>query len=73
MKLTPDQDKWLKWLIERGGCGILDRYGRVHAMGENSPNGSQVSWLYLFVKGAVVAHEGRIQVASAWMPKERAA
>lgn len=60
MTLTKEQLGWLTWLHENGGSGWLDQYGRVIANGANSKQGSQVSWLNLFVKGMVVAHTGRI-------------
>ncbi len=60
MKLTPEQLGWLKWLHENGGHGWLDQYGRVIANGANSKQGSQVSWLNLFVKGMIHADTNRI-------------
>lgn len=61
--LTPDQKKWLDWLRERGGEGVVDRYGRVLAQGERSPTGAQVAWLHLVAKGWITGIGGRIRVS----------
>lgn len=62
MNLTKEQTNWLRWLHENGGAGWLDQYGRVIANGVNSKQGSQVSWLNLFIKGMVMAREQRIVI-----------
>jgi hypothetical protein len=65
MKLTDTQRNWLQWLHDNGGSGFLDTYGRVIANGANSKQGSQISWLNLFVKGAVCAENDRIVLTEA--------
>jgi hypothetical protein len=62
LKMTPDQSKWLQWLVERGSSGVLDRFGRVMAGGDRAPQGSQTAWLGLVAKGYVAGQEDRIQV-----------
>ena len=58
MELTVDQAKWFDWLTERGGRGFLDRWGRVVAAGETSPQGATVAWLNLVAKGLLVGKDG---------------
>jgi hypothetical protein len=62
VKLTKGQHKWREWLRDRGGSGVVDSYGRVHAMGENSPTGAQVAWLHLLAKGVIDGGDGRIWI-----------
>jgi hypothetical protein len=63
VKLTDDQAKWLRWLEERGGRGFLDRWGRVVAAGETSPQGACVAWLNLCAKGQLHGADGVLLVA----------
>lgn len=58
--LTVDQKKWLDWIRERGGSGVLDRYGRLMAGGERTPQGAQISLLFLVAKGYLRGHENRL-------------
>lgn len=62
MTLTPDQQKWLEWLKARGGRGFLDRWGRVVAAGETSPQGAIVAWLNLAAKGQIFGRNGVLHV-----------
>lgn len=62
MTLTKEQFGWLLWLYRNGESGWLDQYGRVIANGENSKQGSQVSWLNLIIKGLVEARENRFVI-----------
>jgi hypothetical protein len=62
MGLTPDQRKWALWLRERGGSGYLDRYGRLIAGGEQSPQGAQISWLFLLARGYLTGGDERISI-----------
>jgi hypothetical protein len=62
MTLTKDQEKWLSWLKERGGRGFLDRWGRVVAAGETSPQGATVAWLNLVAKGLLEGADGVLKV-----------
>lgn len=38
-------DKAVKWLRDRGGSGVMDRFGRVLAMGDPAINVDSVTWL----------------------------
>ena len=62
MTLTEAQDRNLRWLVGHGGSGYLDKYGRVVAGGEVSPQGSWPSWMHLLAKGLITGGEGRIAV-----------
>ena len=62
MKLTPEQQKWLAWLRERGGRGFLDRYGRIVASGETSPQGACTAWLNLCAKGLLSGQDGVLSI-----------
>ncbi len=62
MTLTVDQQKWLLWLKDRGGRGFLDRWGRLVANGETSPQGATVAWLNLVAKGRIEGSDGIIRV-----------
>lgn len=64
MTLTQDQQKWLLWLKDRGGRGFLDRWGRVVAAGETSPQGATVAWLNLVAKGMLEGSDGILRVKS---------
>lgn len=70
MNLTPDQSKWLAWLKERGGRGFLDRWGRVVAAGETSPQGATVAWLNLVAKGQICGRNGVLHVNEMLYPIE---
>lgn len=60
MRLTKEQQKWLDWLRERGGSGYLDRFGRLVAAGETSPQGATVCWLNLVAKGLITGGMDRL-------------
>ncbi len=64
MKLTPEQEKWLDWLIEHGGSGYVDRYGRIVAGGSVSVQGASVSWMKLLAAGLISGRDGRIFATS---------
>ena len=57
--LSPGQKRALAWLAERGGSGVLDRYGTLVAQGEKCPAAPQ-TWLRLFLSGHAKAVDGRI-------------
>lgn len=58
MEMTKEQLNWLTWLRDRGGRGFLDRWGRMVASGETSPQGACTAWLNLIGKGYVCADDG---------------
>jgi hypothetical protein len=60
--LTDAGLKHLKWLAERGGSGVLDRYNRIVAGGDVSPTGTQPAWLRLFAQGMIEAKVGRFGI-----------
>ena len=60
--MTDGQEKWLKWLHERGGSGYVDQYGRVVAGGEQSPQGAMVAWLKLVAAGYISGGQDRVQI-----------
>lgn len=59
---TADQQRHLRWLIEKGGSGYIDRYGRVVAGGEVRNQGTFVSWLKLLSYGHIAGSNDRIFV-----------
>jgi hypothetical protein len=64
MKLTPDQATNLIWLADRGGEGMVDRYGRVVASGETRPQGSWIAWLRLVALGLVDGDDRRLKLTA---------
>lgn len=60
--MTDKQKYWLQWLKDRGGSGYVDRYGRVVAGGDMSPQGACVTWLKLTSAGLVIGGGNRIRV-----------
>ena len=60
MTLTEAGLKHLRWLSDRGGSAVLDRYNRLVAGGDVSPNGTQSAWLRLFAQGMIEAKDGRV-------------
>lgn len=62
MSLTKPQRRWLDWLTERGGVGILDRYGRVVARGEAAPATCTTVWLRLVAEGLVTGDNGVVRI-----------
>ena len=61
-ELTGAQQRALKWLCERNGAGVLDRYGRLVAGGEVATQFHPTTWLRLVAAGMVNGHEGRLSV-----------
>lgn len=68
--LTPEQAFALKWLFQRGGSGIVDRYGRLIAAGEVFPKGPSAVWMRLLAVGYLMGSDGRIGLT--WAASERA-
>jgi hypothetical protein len=62
MKLTDSQDRYLRWLVNHGGSGYLDKHSRVVAGGEVIPQGAWPSWMHLLAKGLITGGDGRITV-----------
>lgn len=60
MNLTDTQMKRLRALVDGGGSGIVDRYGRVLIAGELQPHSSWPAWLNLVAKGMVTGENGRL-------------
>ena len=58
--MTKGQEHWLNWLKKHGGSGHVDRYGRVVAGGEVSPQGALICWIHLVAEGAVWGDHGRL-------------
>ncbi len=65
MDLTKAQERAIKWLSERGGSGVLDRYGRLIAGGEVASQFHPTTWVRLVAKGAVRGGGGRLSVVDA--------
>lgn len=65
MKLTDAQLEKLRWLNERGGSGVLDRYGRMVAAGEAGHPAWQQSWLNLVAKGLLSGGNDRLTITEA--------
>jgi hypothetical protein len=51
------------WLMERGGSGVVDHYGRVMASGEVATGTSAETWLRLVAAGMLTGEHGRIAAA----------
>ncbi len=64
MHLTKSQERAIEWLKERGGSGILDRYGRLVAGGEVASQFHPTTWLRLVAVGAVRGEGGRLNLGS---------
>lgn len=62
MKLTQAQQKRLTWLTDQGGEGVVDRYGRVVAGGEECHPGAYPVWLRLIAHGLIEGKRGRLFV-----------
>lgn len=62
MKRTKAMEKALRWLKDRGGTGVIDRYGKVLAAGETSQGIAPETWLRLVANGDVVGAFGRLGV-----------
>ena len=62
MSLTKAQIRAVKWLNERGGSGVLDRYGRLVAGGEVASSVHPTTWLRLVAAGIIQGREGRLSV-----------
>ena len=60
MQLTKAQERAIKWLEERGGSGVLDRYGRLVAGGEVASQFHPTTWLRLVAGGALRGGSGRL-------------
>ena len=68
MKLTKAQERAIEWLKERGGTGILDRYGRLVAGGEVATQFHPTTWLRLVAVGAMWGEGGRLNLLAVWHP-----
>ena len=64
MKLTEAQYRNLRWLVDNGGSGYIDKHGRVVAGGKTASQGSWISWLHLIVKELIEGHEQRLRVTA---------
>lgn len=64
MKLTPDQEKWLKWFDLLGGDGVVDQYGRLVAGGEVAAQGAAVCWLKLIAGGLITGTRDRLYITA---------
>lgn len=53
----------LKWLAERGGSGVVDRYGRLLARGEVSSSICPSTWLRLVADGQLKGYGDFIYLA----------
>lgn len=62
MKLTDAQIEKLRWLQDRGGSGVLDRYGRLVAGGDVGHPAWQQSWLNLVAKGLLAGGDDRLTI-----------
>jgi len=60
--MTRAQHRALRWLNDRGGSGVLDRYGRVVAGGEAAGHISPTTWLRLTAQGDVYGVRGRLTI-----------
>lgn len=54
----------LRWLDERGGSAVIDRYSRLAAGGETRPQGSWPAWLRLVADGLVVGSKGTLSITA---------
>lgn len=59
MMMTAAMKRAERWLSDRGGSGILDRYGRMVARGEVATQYDASTWLRLVATGHVQASGGR--------------
>lgn len=62
---TATMRKAEKWLRERGGHGLIDRYGRVVAAGEVAKEFDASTWLRLVAHARLTGNDGRIMLESA--------
>jgi hypothetical protein len=62
MKLTEAQHRNLRWLVDNGGSGYLDKHSRIVAGGKVASRGSWPSWLHLIANGLVSGDEQRLFV-----------
>ena len=58
---TLTMQKARKWLEERGGSGVIDRYGRLLAAGELAPF-ADTTWLRLVAAGRLIGSDGHISL-----------
>ncbi len=65
IKLTKAQVRAVKWLQERGGSGVLDRYGRLVAAGEVATSVHPTTWLRLVAGGMLSGQNGRLRLHTA--------
>lgn len=68
MTITEPMRTAYAWLVERGGSGVLDRYGRMLAAGERAARFDSSTWLRLVACGALRGSGGRLCVADPSAP-----
>jgi hypothetical protein len=63
--LTPAQQMALNWLAERGGEGVIDRYGRIIAKGDVYRGEHGATWLRLVALRFLIGtgHAGRLALS----------
>lgn len=71
-EMERSMDKAVQWLTDRGGSGVMDRFGRVLAMGDAAINVDGVTWLRCIFSGRLGVESGRIFVPEG-MAKRREA
>jgi len=63
-QLSDAQLRALKWLKERGGSGVINRYGRLLAAGEVARQFDASTWLRLAVAGYVHCADYRVSLSA---------
>lgn len=65
--MTEAQKRALVWLYERGGSGVIDRYGRVLAAGEVAKQFDGSTWLRLIASGHMRGKNHRLILTTVGM------
>lgn len=66
--LTDAMKKALNWLNERGGSGVIDKYGRLLAGGEIATSIDNATWLRLVEAGFLAGGDKRLTVVDTHRP-----
>lgn len=63
--ITDTMHKRMQWLADRGGSGVIDKYGRVVAEGQNTYSTYNGTWLKLVAFGFLTGGQGRLSLTPA--------